>query len=330
MEHFETQAIATAPTPPLVWYRYVDDTFVVIRNEQIEGFTNHINSLDNHIKFTSEPESDSKLAFLDTLITRKPDGSLKTTIYRKPTHTDQYLSYESNHLGEHKLSVIKTLFHRAETIVTEEEDLKLEKGHITKALKNCGYPKVAFKKASIKKPPRERNSTTHETHGPSLSKPLPYIKGVTEPIRRYFQEVNAKSYVKSNNKIGEFLVHPKDKSHKKDIAGPVYLIPCQGDQRHECNESYIGETERTLSTRFLEHRRPSSASSSEVAAHLHVESPGHKIDLDSVKILDKDTNWRRRGIKEAIYIRRHQPTLNQDGGRYRLAPIWNSLLADCN
>ena len=68
-----------------------------------------------------------------------------------------------------------------------------------------------------------------------------------------------------------------------------------------CEEFYIGETERSLKARFLEHRSPSSTSS-EVSQHIHIESPGHKIDLEKVKILDREPRWFERGIKEAIYM----------------------------
>ena len=119
---------------------------------------------------------------------------------------------------------------------------------------------------------------------------------------------------------------PKDKTDKKDTVGPVYQIPCQGQTtKGQCKESYIGETERSLKTRFLEHRRPSSTSS-EVSQHIHIESPGHSVNLDKVDILDKDTRWFERGVKEAIYIRAYQPSLNKDGGRYRLPRVYDPLL----
>ena len=112
----------------------------------------------------------------------------------------------------------------------------------------------------------------------------------------------------------QFLVAPKDKSEKKDITGPIYSIHCQGQtNRGQCEEFYIGKTERSLKARFLEHRRPSSTSS-EVSQYIRIESPGHKIDLEKVKILDREPRWFERGVKEAIYIRINQPTLNKDGG----------------
>ena len=99
--YFEQLAITSAPTPPSVWYRYVDDTFVKIRKDAVDDFTYYINSLDPHIKFTSELEKEGQLAFLDSLVTRRDDGTIKVAICRKATLTDQYLDFHSHHPLEH-------------------------------------------------------------------------------------------------------------------------------------------------------------------------------------------------------------------------------------
>ena len=85
MEDFEERAIASAPRPPHVWLRYVDDTFVVIHEYDIDSFTTHINSQDPHSKFTMERDVEGKLPFLDTEVILQEDATVRTKVYLKPT-----------------------------------------------------------------------------------------------------------------------------------------------------------------------------------------------------------------------------------------------------
>ena len=91
-------ANSTAPHPPSLCLRYVDDTLTILHEYDVEEFTEHINSIDPYIKFTTEPEKDSKLPFLDLCTRILDDESTKITIYWKPTHTDQYLNFNSSHI----------------------------------------------------------------------------------------------------------------------------------------------------------------------------------------------------------------------------------------
>ena len=150
MEHFEQLAITSAPVPPSIWYRYVDDTFVKINRDAVTNFTHHINNIYDNIKFTCDLEKDCQLPFLDTLITKKPNGSIKVSVYRKATHTDQYLDLQSHHPLEHKIIVVRTLMHRVETTVTEPSVLAVEKDLIKSALKNCGYQNWVFSNSDRK------------------------------------------------------------------------------------------------------------------------------------------------------------------------------------
>ena len=68
MEDFEEKALDSASTKPHVWYHYVDDTFTILHEYTIQEFTEHINSQNEHIKFSIEAEQDGHLPFLDTLV----------------------------------------------------------------------------------------------------------------------------------------------------------------------------------------------------------------------------------------------------------------------
>ena len=105
MEDLEQQAIATAP--PKLLLRYVNDILEIIKKDNVQKLTDHIKQADKSgfIKFTYGQESEGSLPFLDTLIVRKEDGTIKLQVNRKPTHTDQYLNYQSHHPVHQKLGV---------------------------------------------------------------------------------------------------------------------------------------------------------------------------------------------------------------------------------
>ena len=315
MENFEINAIRLAERKPHVWLRYVDDTFVILHEYDTENFTKHINSLDSDIKFTVEEESDGKLPFLDTLVILNSDGSLKTQVYRKKTHTDQYLNWDSNHHLEHKRSVVRTLLHRAECIVSAEEDRKEEITHVKQALRANGYKEWSLKLPNKKHTP-EKNKTKKRTSTRPVG--LPYIKGTSEKLQRLFNQQGVTIYHKPLNTIRSMLVRPKDPVPKENQCGLIYKITCD-----DCNHNYIGETARPLGVRFKEHTSRQNTNS---PLKDHLMECGHTCTLESAKILDKEENWFRRRVKEALHIRRERPTLNRDPG-LELAPVYSQLLS---
>ena len=70
---------------------------------------------DGYSSRQGQLEPDNKISFLDTLITRHCNN-LKIDVFWKPTHTDRYLDFNSHHDIKHKISVARTLIHRAITL----------------------------------------------------------------------------------------------------------------------------------------------------------------------------------------------------------------------
>ena len=62
----------------------------------LESFLYLLNSLDPKLKFTQELEVERRLPFLDVLVHRN-DTCFQFRVFRKPTHSDRYLNYSSNH-----------------------------------------------------------------------------------------------------------------------------------------------------------------------------------------------------------------------------------------
>ena len=120
----------------------MDNTFVIQKEVNKQDFLQHINIVDPAIKFTVENnKEDYAIPFLDTIGKPEADGNMSITVYRKPTHTDQYLQWDSHHHLPAKFSVINTLSPRAKTVYSNPELLHKEMDHIRKALTQCKYPK---------------------------------------------------------------------------------------------------------------------------------------------------------------------------------------------
>ena len=121
------------------WYHFVDDIIACIPRNEVQVLLQSINSINPNIQFTFEMEENNQINFLDMTIIRSPIGKLSFKIYRKPTHTDKYLSYHSSHPINHKESVVKSLLSRKENLC-DDQYKKEEENHIYTVLKYNNYP----------------------------------------------------------------------------------------------------------------------------------------------------------------------------------------------
>jgi len=94
MEMFESELLPSILPPDTIWFRYVDDIFSMwqMNRSDFDDFLNRLNTLARTINFKVEWEDSGKLPFLDVLLSNV-NGSLKFSVYRKPTHTANYLHF---------------------------------------------------------------------------------------------------------------------------------------------------------------------------------------------------------------------------------------------
>ena len=118
------------------------------------------------------------IPFLDTIVKPEADGNLSITVYRKPTHTDQYLQWDSHHHLSAKFSVINTLSHRAKTVCSKPELLQQEMDHLRKALTKCKYPKWALDRVE-----KRLNGSTSEVIDGVNSRGNTVVRAVTNEVK---------------------------------------------------------------------------------------------------------------------------------------------------
>ncbi|VDL95182.1 unnamed protein product [Schistocephalus solidus] len=98
---------------PKILLHYVDDTFVVINNCEVERQHEILRGVFYAIKFTSEGLTGDIPPFLDVTVQRLSDGKLTTSVHRKEANADIILNHGSNHPAAHKRSCFRWFFHRA-------------------------------------------------------------------------------------------------------------------------------------------------------------------------------------------------------------------------
>ena len=99
----------------------MDDSNACLEQLNVPLFHQHLNSVNSHIQFTIEmpavnQNGSQTIAFLDTQLLGNISGNIDVKVFRKNTHTDKYLPFESHSHKNDKKAVIKTLLDRAKTI----------------------------------------------------------------------------------------------------------------------------------------------------------------------------------------------------------------------
>jgi peptide-methionine (R)-S-oxide reductase len=166
MNHFEEKYLPQAPVTPFLWKRYIDDVFCIFTcsDNEIDAFLKWINSIHQHIKFTSQRDC-SGIPFLDTFVQIK-DNKIITRLYTKPTDKKQYISPQSCHPPHIHKSVPYSQALRIIRICSNKEDLMKELTNLKGYFKNRGYGDAlidgCFAKA-LNQPPKKDNVPSNET-----------------------------------------------------------------------------------------------------------------------------------------------------------------------
>ena len=179
-------------------------------------------------------------------------------VYRKPTHTDQYLQYSSHHQTSCKESVVSSLFNRAYSIITNKDDLHKENARIKQVLKKNGYQKRIISKIfkritnnhSLPQSQQLSQVTDIQEEEIRMSINLPYVESTSKKLRHILRSHKTRSTFYTDNALRKLLCKPKDRVATEDKNNIVYEIDCSN-----CQAVYFGESKRSLKSHSDEHKR---------------------------------------------------------------------------
>ena len=147
---------------------------------------------------------------------------------------------------------------------------------------------------------------------------IPYVQGLGESIKNTCIKYGSQTHFKVNRTLKQILVKPKDKDPKERKSGVIYCFQCVAI---DCGEESIGKTSRTLGERYKEHLGEPSP------IQVHSNLTGHQLSQENFSIIGREGQDITRLIKESVFIRVNNPTLNRNIGMFQLlSDIWDRVL----
>ena len=205
------------------------------------------------------------------------NNRLRTTIYRKWTHTYRLPDQSSYNLTSHKATTIRALTRRAQLVCDSPESLQDETDYLNNVFSKNNYS-ADFVRRNIHSD-ADSNTQTNVNSGHVTTATILYIRGTSETIARILQPYNMHVAHKPINTLRRLLTNVKDKDKPEDRQGAVYKIKC------------IGEAGRNISTRLTLHKRATRKGDvkNHIAEH-HLQTK-HQIDWYSTTCITYSTDY---------------------------------------
>ena len=167
---------------------------------------------------------------------------------------------------------------------------------------------------------QKRKDTTKTGPNSNNQKPymvVPYYRGLSESLKKVFNRHGVQVYFKEGNTIKDLLVAPSDQDPILKKSWVTYRYKCD---RVDCDEEYIGDSSRVFGEKFKEHQKAPSTISD------HFNTTGHNTTIHNFSIVGREDQNLNRVMKEALFIRVNNPSLNRNIGKFHLPHIWDEIL----
>lgn len=299
---------------PTVWHRYVDDVFSIVKKSEVQTILNTLNNQFETIKFTSEPEKDGKLPFLD-LELQKVNEKIEIGVYHKPTSTMRTITSDSHCPIQHKLAAYHSFIHRLCSLPLSIANFKKEYEYIKETARVNGYETQMVDTLIYKHSQKVKHSnlSTLFSQRESTQKQrvsMHFAPNITNNMKSKLAEHGYEIVYRNENKLSNLLGSTKDRMPNINKSG-IYCYECS-----ECGRKYYGQTKRSIEVRFKDHCaciRLNHPNKSAIASHFLID--GHEnVNIENLTLLRQVKDERRLDAYEAYQIQRDENALNQDRG----------------
>jgi hypothetical protein len=338
MCELENRVLLDAQIKPDLYCRYVDDIFVIVRDEVHMMELRAALERNSVLTFTYEFGQNHTLPFLDILV-QDDNNSFVTKVYRKPTDVGKVLNQESECPQRYKISTIRALIHRAFKTCTSARDLKTELRTCKQILVNNGYANKTIDKeiSNIRARQNRKDESTsrgcvtriyyqnqmnggHRTDERVLNSIVQNnisCTTVTDRIQLliYYRSKKVKNLIMKNN--------PCKKSGPLQETNVIYKFSCLKEGcRLLQNVNYIGLTSTTLSRRLTCHLQAGGPKNHMREAHNETITRATLEACTSIVMRCPDTT--RLSIAEALIIKDESPAINlQSAGFVRTLKLFS-------
>jgi hypothetical protein len=167
---------------------------------------------------------------------------------------------------EHKMSDINYLFNRLHTYPLAEKAKDAEMNNIKNILLNNEYGTSLIRKL----PPQKEKQNTHTDSPDQKTKWITstYSGKEARIITKLFQDTKLKVAFCTQNTI-QNIVRPQPQINKYNRSG-IYQMKCL-----DCPVEYVGQTERTLNPRYMEHIYDIKSNNSSTGYSSHILNTGY-------------------------------------------------------
>ena len=238
---------------PALYCRFVDDSFAYFdEKEESDRLLHILNGLHPALKFTCEHEEDSRLPYMDVQVEKVDDGGAVTSVYRKPTFTGLYITWDSFCATKHKVNVVRSLVRRAQRICSAVK-LQEELAMLMNIFSKNGYPVDLLKRLFTRTCEKEKESEI--LYGPRrcpLYLRLPWKGNWSSSFAKNIASVTRSAYYAVDVHIAFSTARAfnlkKDVLPSHDKSKLVYEFECRN-----CSSRYVGRTLQRLNARIRQH-----------------------------------------------------------------------------